>query len=176
METVGAAVILVGLAVGVGALVALHLLPTGLSPLRDAVSRYGISDYALGYRVQTLGYALAGAGAAIGLAARPDTGRSVVVACVVFAVSRTAISWAPMDSARELHWLLAVAAFASVGTAARLLRHESHTSRVIALLMLAAFVAMVFTRRGGIPLFGLFERALYVCFTAWFVVVVVLLL
>jgi hypothetical protein len=50
-----------GLAVGVAALAYLHLAPTGLSALRDAVSRYGISPFRGFYRVMTLGLAVAGA-------------------------------------------------------------------------------------------------------------------
>lgn len=180
METVGAALIVVGLTFGVGALVALHVLPTGLS-VRDAVSRYGISDYALGYRVQTLGYALAGVGAAVGLAFRGGT-NGVAVCCAVFAAARAAISWAPMDPPNTpqtgtgvVHWVLAIVAFGSIGAAARLLRHESYTSHVLALLMLASFVGSLLSRRMGVPLFGVFERALYLCFTAWFVLVITLL-
>ena len=43
---------LVALAVVVGSLSALHLLPTGLSPVRNAVSQYGITGYRALYRSQ----------------------------------------------------------------------------------------------------------------------------
>lgn len=68
MRDAGVALVASGVSVGVVALVVLHLLPSGLSPLRDPVSQYGITRFKAGYRVQTLAYGLAGAGAAIGIA------------------------------------------------------------------------------------------------------------
>ena len=57
-------------------LVALHFLPTGLDPIRYAVSDYGWTAYHLGYRAMVL---LEGAGAiliAVGLGRRPTRNRS----------------------------------------------------------------------------------------------------
>jgi hypothetical protein len=48
MMLVGASLIIAGLSVGVASLVALHLLPTGMSLLRNAVSQYGITAYRAG--------------------------------------------------------------------------------------------------------------------------------
>ena len=47
-QVVAGAGTLAAVAVAVGALVTLHVLPTGLSPVRDAVSHYGITRYRLG--------------------------------------------------------------------------------------------------------------------------------
>jgi len=42
---------LLALAVVVASLTYLHLEPTGLSPVRNAVSQYGITSFRAGYRV-----------------------------------------------------------------------------------------------------------------------------
>ena len=61
IEPVCGVVALSALATAVGALVWLHLVPTGLSPLRDPVSQYGISIYRAGYRVATISLGIVGA-------------------------------------------------------------------------------------------------------------------
>lgn len=192
MQTVGVVLISVGLGVGLLALAALHALPTGLSPVRNPVSQYGISDYRAWYRVQTVAYALAGAGAALGLAAIPNTSRVLVGLCALFALSRAAISWFPMDlpggqrtPTGRRHGVLAVVAFAAVGVAAERLSillggsgglpALSRASAVLAVLMLVSFLAMGLDRRSAGGRFGLIERAFYGCMTAWLVVVAVLL-
>ena len=53
MTQVAGAVPLLALAVVVASLVYLHIEPTGLSPLRNAVSQYGITSFKAGYRVAT---------------------------------------------------------------------------------------------------------------------------
>lgn len=192
MTGVGAALLAAGLAVGVVALLALHLLPTGLSPVRDPVSQYGISRYRTGYRVQTLAYAVAGLGAAVGVAALPGTHTLPVLLCVAFAAMRAAISWFPMDSpgtpttvTGRRHGLLAIGAFVSVALAAASLSRaldRSHTdattaalSGALAALMLAALLAMAVDRRTGGNRFGLVERGFYLGMTAWLVALDVLL-
>jgi hypothetical protein len=192
MEIAGAVTIAVGLAVGLTALVVLHILPTGLSPLRNAVSQYGISPYRNGYRVQTLAYALAGLGAALGLAKLPGPVAFVVVLCVVFAAARAAIRWFPMDApgaerttTGSWHGALAIVAFGAVAIAAeilaRLLRQDAihpalaSASDVLSVLMLATFVAMAVSRHLGAQFYGLAERGFYVSMTAWLALVAILL-
>ena len=85
-----------------GCLVFLHLAPTGYSPLRDAVSRYGVGAYAPWYQAQA---AFCGASAILlAFALRRPT--QIVALLVVFGVARIAITQFPMDSKREAHWLL----------------------------------------------------------------------
>ena len=73
-----------GLTAAVVSLTYLHLAPTGLSPLRSAVSQFGITKYRAGYRAATLGLAVAGLGAAIGLdKSVHEGGVGVVVALLV---------------------------------------------------------------------------------------------
>jgi hypothetical protein len=184
--------IAVGLAVGLAALVGLHILPTGLSPVCNAVSQYGITRYRNGYRVQTLAYAVAGIGAALGLANLPGSITLVVVLCIVFAAARAAIGWFPMDApgserttTGRRHTALAIIAFAAAGIApgslARLLRHDgihpavASASDALAFLMLIAFVSMTVSRKPQGGFFGLAERGFYVSMTAWFAIVAVML-
>lgn len=192
MRDAGVALIASGVSIGIVALVALHLMPTGLSPVRHPVSQYGITRFKAGYRVQTLAYGLAGAGAAIGLAALPRPSESVVVLCGVFAASRAAISWFPMDAPSvepsetgRRHGQLAMCAFVAVALAAvELSRTVGHdhlgaafgpVSGVLAAVMLGSLVAMVAGRRAGRGSFGLVERIFYLSMTAWLVTVATLL-
>lgn len=189
MQVASATIITAGLAVGLVALVVLHALPTGLSPLRNAVSQYGISQYRAGYRVQTLAYASAGFGAAIGIATLPGSAGIVVALCVVFAASRAVISWFPMDAPGAAptrtgirHGMLALAAFLAVGFACRQLVTLLHrdgidpgiaaADRVLALLMAISLIAMALGRRR--KYFGGAERLFYLCMTAWLTSVAVL--
>ena len=184
-------------AVGVGALVVLHLLPTGLSPMRNAVSQYGITRYRLGYRVQTIAFAVAGAAAAIGLAeAAPGRARAVIALVVVFAFARLVISWFPMDEPGgertnhgTMHGLIAIVTFIAIAAAAGRLGAVAKqvpgwatlatVSSVIAWLMVASLIAMMVVRRGARVThstpnyFGAVERVFYLALVAWFVLVAV---
>jgi hypothetical protein len=118
-------VALVGVLVTLAALVTLHILPTGLSPLRDPVSAYGISRVRGLYRAQTLGTAVAAAALAVAVvAASLESAVPLIVALVVLALTRGVISWVPMDAegaARtgtgRAHNLLAFGAFAAASVA-----------------------------------------------------------
>lgn len=179
-----------GLAVGVTALITLHVLPTGLSPVHDAVSHYGVTGYRLGYRVQTLAYAVAGLGAALGVSRLPGSVVPVIVLCAVFAAARAAISWFPMDvpggartATGRSHGLLAVCAFVSVGLASRQLSELLKADHLdpgirgigalVGLVMALALVGMIVVRRIGADVFGLVERAFYVGMTLWLATVAV---
>jgi hypothetical protein len=188
----GVALIASGLSIGVVALVVLHLMPSGLSPLRNPVSQYGITRFKAGYRVQTLAYGLAGAGVAIGVAALPRPSQSVVVLCGVFAASRAAISWFPMDApggrrsaTGRHHGQLAMCAFVALSLAAldlsRTVGHDhvggafGPVSGVLAAVMLGSLVTMAGGRRAGTGSFGLVERIFYLSMTAWLITVAALL-
>jgi len=182
-------------AVGVGALVVLHLLPTGLSPMRNAVSQYGITRYRLGYRVQTIAFAVAGAAAAIGLAeAAPGRARAVIALVVVFAFARLVISWFPMDEPGgersnhgTMHGLIAIVTFLVIAIAALRLGSVAKqvpgwttlatVSGAIAWVMVASLIAMMVVRRGAREThstpsyFGAIERVFYLAVVAWLVLV-----
>lgn len=187
---VAGVVTLVGLAGVVGSLGYLHLAPTGLSPMRSAVSQYGITEFRSGYRVATIAFAVAGFGLAFGVD-RADAGRGrvVVALLVVFGVSRAAISWFPMDAPAapgtatgRTHGLLALAAFAAAMLAAlrlgRVLARGGTwhalgpVSTGLGSAMAACLVGMALARSRP-PVrarFGAIERAFYVSAIAWFAV------
>ena len=182
MEAAGV-IVLVGVAVTVLALSALHVLPTGLNPLHDAVSHYGITPYRLYYRVLTLGMAVSGGAAAIGLA-HVHAGRAwVIVPLWVFAGARALISWFPMDSPGTpptrtgfIHFGLAVVTFGTVAVAAYRLSENLRSaycwpsaSRVLEPLgwiVVGALVVMLVSKRLG-NLFGLGERVYYLAVLVW---------
>ena len=181
---------LVALAVVVASLVYLHLQPTGLSPVRNAVSQYGITSFRVGYRVATIAFAVAGIALVVGLGqAIGGWARQVLVLLVIFAAARALISWFPMDapgadrtSTGQMHGLLAIAAFGSVTLAAfriaRVLpgqdpwRSLVPVSLALGGAMTACLVAMAFAR--GLPAvrarFGAIERGFYLLAIAWFAV------
>ena len=120
MLTAAGTVCLVALVTVVASLGYLHVAPTGLSPVRNAVSQYGITRFRAGYRVATIAFGVGGIALAVGIdRAVAPSGRSlVVVLLLIFAVARLAISWFPMDApgtpptqTGRRHGLLAIAAF-----------------------------------------------------------------
>lgn len=192
MTLVAAVIAIAGVTVGVAALVVLHALPTGLSPVRDAVSHYGITRFRWGYRVQTVAYAVAGAGVVAGLVALPGHYTLTIALCALFTLCRAVIGWAPMDapgtpatSTGRTHGILAIGAFASLGLAAGVLPRSlaragvdavpAAVSGILAIVMLAALVGMSVDRRAGARHFGFIERVFYAAMTAWLVLVAVIL-
>lgn len=179
---------LIALGVVVASLGWLHLQPTGLSPVRNAVSQYGITAFRAGYRVATIAFGLAGLALAVGIdRATPGSGASLVIALLaIFALARGAISWFPMDapgqprtSTGTIHGLLAIAAFASVAYAAlrlgRILPNATRwhslgpASTALGWGMIASLLGMALAR--GHPAirayFGAIERAFYLLAIAW---------
>ncbi len=189
-QVVAGAGTLAAVAVAAGALVTLHVLPSGLSPLRDAVSHYGITRYRLGYRVLTISMGVAGLAAAAGLAAVVH-GRAALVDLflLTFALARLAISWYPMDEPGaeptqhgRRHGMLALLTFGPVMVAAlRLPRalqlegvwtSELGLLRAVGWLLLASAVGMIMDRRlADAKHFGLAERVFYLATFCWLVLV-----
>jgi hypothetical protein len=109
---------LLALAVTAASLGYLHLAPTGLSPVRNAVSQYGITSFRTGYRVATISFGAAGVALAAGIGlAIGGRGETVVALLIVFAIARAAISWFPMDApgadrtpTGQMHGMLAIGA------------------------------------------------------------------
>ena len=191
--TVAGVIALAALAVVVGSLAYLHLAPTGLSPVRNAVSQYGISRFRSGYRVATIAFAVSAVALAVGIeraVGRDGRVTPVLVFLGVFAAARAVISWFPMDEPDTTrtptgrnHGLLAIAAFCSAAIAANRLGsaladgsgrwHElSQTSTVLGGAMVVFLVGMWLCR--SVPAlasrFGLIERGFYVAAIAWFAV------
>lgn len=182
---------LIALIAVVGALGYLHTVPSGLSPVRNAVSQYGISEYRMGYRVATITFATSGVALAVALNdATRDRDSATFRLLIVFAVARAVISWFPMDqpgtSPRTrtgiAHGLLAIAAFASACAAAFKLAHVlrdqarlhslAPASTTLGVLMLISLLGMLLAR--SVPeigkRFGLIERGFYAAAIIWFTV------
>jgi len=179
---------LVFLGITVAALVALHLVPTGLSPVRNAVSHYGITDYRLGYRVATIALGLTGACLVLGLGETiSGSGSGLVLALMaIFALARLIISWFPMDApgaqrteTGRAHGLIAVVTFTAITAAAlrlgsvltrmSLWHSLASVTTVLGVVMVICIIGMVLCRsnetfRAG---FGLIERGLYLAILGW---------
>lgn len=164
----------------VAALVTLHLLPTGLSPVRDAVSAYGVSRYRGLYRVQTLATAVSAAALATALAIHLPSSMPATASLAVLAVSRALISWFPMDAdgaprttTGRAHNLLAFAAFAAASVSGFMVGIAFSSSPAYAALApavtafgwiatAASAVTLLAARvRALAPVFGIAERLIY---------------
>jgi hypothetical protein len=169
------------------ALVFLHVAKTGLSPITDPVSAYGLTRARAGYAVAAIAAAVCGGCCAIVLSREDGTGAAVVLLWA-FALARVLIPFFPMDRAGEsatlpgrVHNLLAVAAFATVTASAFLAvgplaaagRGASATATLVAAIIMAigsvgviAAVRVPALRR----VFGATERLIYLGFIVWFLV------
>ena len=179
--TVTGSIAIAGTASCLVTLVVLHVLPTGLSPLTNPVSQYGITSYRVGYRVQTIAMGIAAIAAAIGIAELSIGGGSIVVAfLVIFGAARLAISWFPMDApgaartqSGRRHGVLALAAFGGATLAALRLGTDLGRSTAwahvrgpisgLGIAMLVSLITMGVGRRSESMrhYFGLLERAFY---------------
>ena len=165
-------------------LIALHVLPTGLDPIRYAVSDYGWTSYHLGYRAMVV---LQGGGAiliAIGLGQETDV--TSLGWLYVYGVARLLISGFMTDREPEsrssltrtgrIHMLLAGTAFASIAVAAS---HLDWTGKPAALGPLGWLVSATAIATGAalvVPsirrvALGLIERAHYAAAITWLIVV-----
>jgi hypothetical protein len=181
-------VALIALAGTVGSLASLHVAPSGLSPVRDPVSQYGITRFRGGYRFATVSFGIAAVALAVGLGSRlQGPGVPAVIALLaVFAAGRLCISWFPMDEpgtpptpTGRSHGLIAIATFASATVAALRLAPVLETTTwhslapvsrwlgvVELLLILGMFGRRLVPQLGG--WFGAIERGLYLAMIVWF--------
>jgi len=176
------------------ALIALHLLPTGYDPVRDAVSDYGVGQYRGWFWLQAVAGGLGCLALAIALAQlHPFTPAQIVVALIVTAIARFLIPFFATDQHGSrfqtphgiVHMILAVIAFGGLVWAAMglwsTLRHypawhgaESPLT-IIPWIMLGSVIAVVLAIRGPRlhPFFGLFERLFYLSSITWVLVVAI---
>jgi Protein of unknown function (DUF998) len=165
-------------------LVALHLAPTGLNPIRYAVSDYGWTSYHLGYRAMVV---LQGAGAiliAVGLRQQTDAASlgwlyvygTVRLLVSLFMTDREPQGLRSLTRTGRIHMLLAGTAFASIAVAAS---HIDWTGKPDALgplgwLVTATAIATAITL--AVPpirtaALGLIERTHYIAAIAWLIAV-----
>lgn len=181
-------------AVQAGALVALHLLPTGYNPVRDAVSDYGVGPYRGWFWLQTVAGGVGCLALGIALAQlHPFVPAQVVVALIVTAGSRFLIPFFATDQQGSrfqtlhgiIHMILAVIAFAGLVWAATglwptLSRYPAwHSAQspltIIPWIMLGSVIAVVLAIAGPRlkPFFGVFERLFYLSSITWVLIVAI---
>ena len=196
MVIVIAVISLLGVLVCASCLVYLHIAPTGLNPVRDPVSQYGITDYFTFYRAAALSLGVASLTLAVALLeALTEANAAGIVFLVILGFARLTIGWVPMDapgaprtSTGLRHNLLATAFFASATVAAFLftgtfagdpaLSGIAPASGVLAWAM-AVFSALILLTSLVGPVkkyFGLVERLLYVAVLAWVATVAIALI
>jgi len=157
-------------------LVYLHIAPTGYSPVRNAVSEYGVGRYARWYGLQ----ATCAGVAAICLAVALGHPRRVVVLLAILAAARIAIGWFPTDTLASfqptrrggIHLLLALVAFTAAPWAAIALGRAQHGEPWLGWVMAAFALGTMISLRSALrPWFGLVERGYYVAMLAWLALV-----
>ena len=165
-------------------LVTLHFLPTGLNPIRYAVSDYGWTRYHLGYRAMVV---LQGVGAiliAVGLGQATDAkslGWFYVYGVArllvsVFMTDREPASFRRLTWTGRIHLLLAGTAFASIAVAASQVEWTGKPDIlgplgwVVSVTAIATGVAIVAPRIRRVAL-GLIERTHYAAAITWLIVV-----
>ena len=165
-------------------LLALHFLPTGLDPIRYAVSDYGWTAYHLGYRAMVV---LQGVGAiliAIGLGQETDAqslGWLYVYGAVRILISRFMTDREPegmfsLTRTGRIHMLLAGTAFASIAVAASHLDWSGKPDYLGPLGWLVTATAIATATALVVPpvrnvAFGLIERAHYAAALTWLIAV-----
>jgi hypothetical protein len=196
MVTTIAAITLLGVIVCLACLVYLHVAPTGLSPVRDPVSQYGITDYFTFYRAAALSLGVSALTLAVALIeALTEANAAGIVFLLILGFARLTIGWVPMDApgaARTRtglrHNLLATAFFASATVAAFLFTGTFADDRALAGIApasavlswaMAVFSALILVTSLVGPVkryFGLVERLLYVAVLAWLATVSIALI
>jgi hypothetical protein len=173
-------------------LVALHLLPTGYNPKRDAVSDYGVGRYRGWFWSQAVAGGIAGLALAVALAeTTPSIPTLVVVMLIVSAIARFLIPAFATDQHGSrfqtahgtIHMILAIVIFASLIIAASelgsTLEHEAAWQGVkgwlttLPWVMTGAAVGLIVGLRAPRLhlIYGLIERLFYASSIAWFFIV-----
>src|ERR1700722_16584382 len=97
MDPVFGVLILLFIATSTGCLVYLHFLPTGLHPLRNAVSEYGAGRYHFWYQAMCVNQAIAAFLTAAALATKVTPAPFATdAALIVLGLARIVISQAPV--------------------------------------------------------------------------------
>jgi Protein of unknown function (DUF998) len=191
VQNYGAVITTFGIAVLVVALLWAHLTSEEVHPVRDPVSKYGITETRKLYMTAGFTAAIAAIGAIIVLTnIAGDAALLTNIFLAIFAVSRAVIPFVPMDeqdaakTARgRAHNILAFAAFASVTVAGFLaggvlhnagLPEQATWSTVFAVVMALGSIGVLLSP--AVPalarVFGLVERLIYVGFIGFFITIV----
>lgn len=174
---------LIGLAAGASAVLRLHIHPTGLDPIRDAVSDYGTTPFHPLYRLQVVAYGVAALLLAVALDVGTDVRSTGIEWLALYGIARIAIAGFMTDRDRaaptrqgRIHALLAVLAFTAISVAATTVGDDLSPGFhalgwVVVGFAIASGVFMVVPplRRWC----GAIERGLYAAFTVWLAAVAV---
>jgi Protein of unknown function (DUF998) len=176
------------------ALVMLHLLPTGYSPVRDAVSDYGVGPYRGWFWLQAVAGGVGCLTLAIALVQlHPFTPTQAVIALIAAGAARFLVPLFATDQQGNrfqtlhgtVHMILAVIAFGGlVWAATGLWSTLSHypawhgaegALTIIPWIMLGSVIAVVLAIRGPRlkPFFGVFERLFYLSSITWALIVAI---
>jgi hypothetical protein len=162
------------LAIAAGLLVQMHLLDTGLDPVRDAVSLYGTTRIHRHYRAMVIALGLSALLIAIGL--RRDTDAHHLIWLWIFGSCRIAIAGFMMDGDRtspsvagRVHLLLAVGAFTAIAFAGAKIDWSGApgTLHPVGRAIVASVLATAVARFSPMRLFGLAERLIYATALIW---------
>jgi hypothetical protein len=165
-------------------LIALHFLPTGLDPIRYAVSDYGWTPYHVGYRTMVVLQGLGAILIAVGLGQETDA--KDLEWLYIYGVVRLLISGFMTDREPEnlrtltvtgrIHMLLAGTAFATIAVAAAHIDWAGKPAVLDPLGWLVTVTAIATGTTIVVPpirrvAFGLIERTHYAAAITWLIVV-----
>jgi hypothetical protein len=165
-------------------LVVLHFLPTGLDPIRYAVSDYGWTAYGVGYRAMVVLQGVGGILIAVALGQQTDAGSLGwlytygVVRLLIsrFMIDREAEGAASLTRTGRIHMLLAGTAFASIAVAASRVQWTGMPGFLgplgwlVLVTAIATGIALVVKPVRRVAL-GIIERAHYAAAIAWLIAV-----
>mgnify|MGYP001290592613 CR=1 FL=1 len=164
---------------GTGLLIAAHRAPTGLDPVRDAVSDYGTTAHHLLYRAMVIALGAGAVVLALGLGAA--TGAGGLAWLWAYGLARIAIAGfmtdrdpPPFTTEGRVHWLLAAVAFTSIALAATGIDWDGSPGVLgpLGAAVAATAIGTLLTRLLPPlrPVFGLVERLLYASTISWLIV------
>lgn len=189
VQTIGAWIAIIFMVLSLVGLIAVHVLPTGLNPLRDPVSQYHLTRYRPVILASTLSAAVAGVGAILALTGLLGSAATVCNLLLgLFIAARALIPFLRMDPpgspvtpVGRTHTVLAFVAFGSAIAVAFVAGGVLHDAGfeseatwstifgVIGAIGAVGLLIGVIAKRPG--MFGLFERLIYVGFIAWFLLI-----
>jgi hypothetical protein len=168
----------VGALVCFASILLLHLLPTGYSPTRNAVSDYGVGTYRIWHRIAVLSIASGFALAIVSAGTVKPESDLVIGLLLVFSAALVAIPFFPTDvegqtltTKGRIHWALAIVAFGSLAFATGFYKGTS-LDDVIGWIVVASaclLIASLIVRRIR-KAFPLLERVFYFSMILWFLV------
>lgn len=191
MNSVFGVLILLFVGISTGCLIYLHLLPTGLNPLRNAVSEYGAGRFRFWYQAMCVNQAIAAFLMAAALATKVTPAPlETDAALIVLGLARLVISQVPVfvvHGKRTItsgtHLLMAVLIFGSAVVASNsfdtAIASHADWASVLGALRLFKYAIAVFTlltlltvsAPRGLRYVGTVERLLYLSIIGWFVTI-----